>query len=570
MELKAVFETDWSSDAASLPAFWSQQQRMYNTPTWERFVYGLRFKTQRVAHLQVFIQRHIYDEEGVELLQARACRLLAYALENCQRHNSYQEILAVLNAIIQRCHKLGAHVSKHLHALAIHYASLAFSADAMRPHVEEFARRDQKLKGRYSASLSTTSIFSLHSLESPDLQHDMESMRCLIGTTSSTEQLEPHNLHPRLFWGQDIPTHRQELYLPLLAELHMDALLDSVWETIKGNNLAKKNLWPIYLCVVYMVKRGKSSKAGVYLKEISDLFDGTLPNISKMKYLNILLEDEEIGKALPQLAGAQERLGILEAQLQVLERRLGIRWEPGESAHVGLSDPDCNATEKPLFDMDGDTPGYGSNERLVAEIMALGCSKSVEELGRIADLLDDHEGQLVPISTPNEKLEFAWSPERSPIKFSDTPPTLQTDFSKPYPVSSLGLLRIRLRDNQISPAPQYSARIIQLGRLLLRRRGQRRQQRQPGINEWIYVDYDWTPTDYIVGWDRVHARFVLVYASKDEGFQPMIRCASIIPPAGPINTEYTEPWFIGALQQPLRKSHFYGAVEEDPGLDLVD
>ncbi|KAI9037883.1 uncharacterized protein KD926_011495 [Aspergillus affinis] len=531
---------------------------MYNTPTWEKFVYGLRHKTKRIPHLQVFIQRYIYDEKGIELLQKNGCFLLAIALKNCQYYHSYQEILAVLNAIILRIQKLGVQVTKHMHALAMYYAALAFSVPAMKPHVEVFADRTERLRARYSSTLVTTLTYALHALESPGLQHDIESMRCLIGLASNTEELEPQNLHSRLGWGQNHATSRQEVYLPFLAELRMDVLLDSVWETVKESGLSKKNLWPIYLCVVYMVKTGESSKACVYLKELSVLFDGTLPNISKMKHLPVLLEDPEIGESLMQLAGEQESLGILEAQLQIMEQRLGIRWEPEKSVHVGLSDTNCNATKQPLFNIYGEAPaGYDSYERLVAEIMTLGCSKSVEDLRKIADLLDNHDGKLVPISTPDPDSWFAWSPERLPMEFPGTPPTLQTDVSKPCPVSSLGLLRVRLLGNQISPAPQYPVRIIQLGRLFMRPLKSRRRN-------------TWTPTDYIVGWDRVHARFLLVSARRGEDLEPDVPCGAIVPPTPCINTEYWQDWFISPLQQPLTKSHFHGSVEEDPGLDLIE
>ncbi|PLB54808.1 hypothetical protein P170DRAFT_328215, partial [Aspergillus steynii IBT 23096] len=504
--LKRVFNTDWSSDAAAPPTFWKQKQRMYQKATEERFLYGLMFKAQSVPHLQVFIQRHVYSEQGALLLQENGCTLLAIALEHCQRNNSYQEILVTLNAIIMRIENLGVEVRRSLRALAIHYSSLAFSAAAMRPHLKEFSKLDQTLKGKHSAALMNSLSFSLDALETPELQHEIESMRRLISPIHMTEVHESHHLDRLLHWNGFMESRRREVYMPLLAKLGMYELLDSVWERVKDDLLSERNLEPIYRCVFEMMKDGMTSKALVYLKQLSSMLGGKLPHISKVNYLSSLLDDEAMGEALPRLAGEEERLSILEAQLQTLERRLGICWEPEKSVHVGFSNPDCNTSENPLFDIDGETPGYDSSERLVADVMALGCSKSTQDLRHIANLLDDYEGQMVPISTPNEMLDFAWCIERSPIEICGTSTTLQNDLPQSLPVESLGLLRIRLDGNQISPAHQYPLRFIHLGRLLKRLKW----QEPPECNRKNRI-YDWEQTGYIVGWDRVHARFVLVY-----------------------------------------------------------
>lgn len=567
--LRHVFNTDWSSDAAAPPAFWKQQQRMFDKATVDSFNYQLRFKIQKISHLQVFAQRYVYSKTGAILLQGHGCHRLAIALEHCQRYNSYQEILATLNAIIMRVQKLAVPVNRHLRALAIHYASLVFSAAAMKPHLEDFSILDRNVRGRYSAALMDSLCFAFDALDSPGSQEELASMRRLIGPLNECDELEPHSLHKLLFWNDFAAQRRREVSMPLLAKLGMDHLLDSVWEMVKGSVLTEQNLSPIYRCVIEMVKNGNSSKALEYMRQLSSMFGGSLPSISQEKNLNVLLDDQEIGEALPRLAGEKERLSILEDQIRMLEKRLGVYWDPEKSAHVGFSDPDCNATEQPLFDMDGESPGYDSSERLVAEVMALGCSKSMEDLGKIADLLDDQEGQMIPISTPNRGFEFAWYPERSPTELVGSPSTPQNDKPNPWPVACLGLKRIRLVGNQVSPAQQYPLCFIPLGRLFMRTK----RNELPALNSKEDWQYKWGPTKYIIGWERFYGRFVLVYPSDNlgiEGRRTFMNCASFVPMAGCLNENWKEPWVISALQQPMEKSYFKGVLEVDPGWDLVE
>ncbi|KAA8648869.1 uncharacterized protein ATNIH1004_004755 [Aspergillus tanneri] len=565
LHFKELFSENWPLNASPPPPLWSLQQNV------TRAYKGIpKPKAEDLGNLRHYIMKNVNGREEGEYLQANRCRNLAKALELCQRHHTYQQILSTINGLIARLLKQNVPLSRHLFVLGMYYSSMAFSETALSRHLQGYISVSRDLLDLESSiSLVNNLLFSLQSLESGLLPLDTRLMCNLITGEGASEEQPSKSLHSILYWANpDNAVSHIGLYLTLLATLRSDELLQQLWnKTLEklSQNSPAHDLESVYSCVVALVNVGDSSKALAYLLQLSNRLGRVLPGISKFEGLNTLLEDQSIGEQLPLLAGQEEWLNIVDVQLERIEGRLGICWQPKKSLHSDISDSDCIVTENPLFDINGESTGYDSSDRLVAEIKALGGSKSAGDLGKIADLLDDQEGCLVPIVPPSTKktsLEFSWYPKRCAIKFSNTS-ALQTDVSKTCP--DLGLFRARLGRSKISPATQYPLRAIQLGYLLMR------DQSFKG------KPYGWEETDYIVAWDRDAGQFILVYAGKghDQAF----------PSTGFHDTD-TNPLFdrkslarlvpLEALRKPNDRKSWLEVnssmcyLETDPGLDLVD
>ncbi|KJK65477.1 hypothetical protein P875_00010264 [Aspergillus parasiticus SU-1] len=223
------------------------------------------------------------------------------------------------------------------------------------------------------------------------------------------------------------------------------------------------------------------------LQCISKCANGNLPSLSDFEGLKGLLAAERVAHAIPQLAG-KEYLSILEAQLEDMEKRLGITWNRRKSVHTSISNPLYISSNQPILTIDGDSAGYGSNMRLIAEIEALGCSKSMLELGRVASLLDEFEGDHIRVFIPNEDAapyDFAWFPQRSPIELPNDSLLEGIDRNEAWSPSALGLLR--------------------LGYLVARPKS---------AQGTLEAAQSWEETGHIVTWDRAFGRFIIVFVGK--------------------------------------------------------
>ncbi|GAB1210064.1 hypothetical protein APSETT445_008854 [Aspergillus pseudonomiae] len=293
---------------------------------------------------------------------------------------------------------------------------------------------------------------------------------------------------------------------------------------------------------------------------ISKCANGNLPGLSNFKGLRGLLAAERVAHAIPQLAG-KEYPSILEAQLEDMEKRLGVTWNRRKSVHTSISNPLYISSEQPLLTIDGDSAGYDSNMRLIAEIEALGCSKSMLELGRIANLLDEFEGDQIRVPIPYKDAapyDFAWFPQRSPIELPNNTLPVGIDQFSVRPSSALGLLRVRPHSHGISLVSECCLHLMQLGYLVARPKSAQ----------------TWEETGHIVTWDRAFGRFVAVFVGKSCGAldaekqwivpNPLFGLDAImrVSPGNDLPEQKdTNP--------PFRHSYPVYYVDADPGPDLV-
>ncbi|KAE8149016.1 hypothetical protein BDV25DRAFT_157130 [Aspergillus avenaceus] len=506
-----LFSDKWPLKTAPPSPLWSSLERTAVGPSKKAFTKSFD-DIQDLQQLHLFLEKYVNEEQGCLLLQHDDSKSLARVLERCQQYNTYGEILSTISAITTRIEGLQAHITHSLFKLGMHYACLAFSAPALRRYIDGYlAAGPQRLGPRSSASLINTLLYSLQSLQMQRTHHDFREMLQAVAGETHSGGLSPHCLHKITCWADrrnfKVPLER---YLSLLARLRSNSLLQTLWdETIERltPDSPSHRYQSAYDCVKTLFDVGSHERALTYLGQISECANNNLPGLSKFKDLRGLLVNEIVLEVLPSLAGT-EYPSILEVQVQDMERSLGIVWNPNRNAHVSASDPLQISSGQPLLTIDGDSFGYDSNARLVADVQALGCSQSKANLEKIVSLLDEYEGAQISVGLRRQEvahLDFAWLPHRSPVELVNTS---KVDSSNPSLSCNLGLLRLQPDSNGITSAIEHSLYLLQLGYVVARPKS------LDGVTE---EPIDWEETGYIVAWDRAIGRMILVFIGQSRG-----------------------------------------------------
>ncbi|GFF37521.1 hypothetical protein IFM46972_05249 [Aspergillus udagawae] len=508
--LNDVFSGEWPLTTLP-PPLWSSLRPKTASTDKEVFFKGLKHDVRNLRHLQIFIERHINGYGACVLLQADHCKFLAQALERCQRHHSAAEILVAINALLSRLQRLQAPLHRNLQMLGIYYACLSYSTAAIERHLRDLlAVRHRRLGLRPSVALVDALYMSIRSFELQGDHPDTCSMLERVTGESGVDDASEVTLHTILFWAlPGKPMASIERYFRLLVKLKSRRLLDSVWGGVLKHLSAKPadhKFHTAYSCIMALIVEGDVAMATTYLEEISKRADNTLPYISEFKNLSVLLANQEICELLSRLSGEDEYLKILEVQLEHMERRLGINWLPEKSLHTSISDLSYNATGHPLLTMDGDSTGYESSERLIAEMQALGCSGSFSDLTRLANCLDEYGGEQIPVvqsSTEDTPLELAWVPQRCPVDVLDSSEVRPAEHTTTSP-SSLGLLRLDPENAGLSPTDTRSLHLMQLGYLIIK-------PKAPSS------EHEWRESGHIVALDRTSGQLFAVFVGKAQG-----------------------------------------------------
>ena len=517
--LQDIFHGEWPLDIP--PPSWSLLQSGATARNAEILLKGLRQDVQNLQQLHALAEKNVTDAETAAVLQSSDCMLLSRALERCQRYNLRTDILSALNGIIARLKILNLPVSRHIHVLGMKYACLGHSAPALKRHLEGYCSASPKtLDLQSSISLVNALLSFIESVQFDNPGYDTNGILSLVTGESGSALQSQHRLHNILCWSHPEGTRDSAgQYALLLIRLQSRGILQRTWDQFLHSLFPQSPpsaFHSAYTCVLALIEFGESERAVNCLKDLSRRANNTLPGISNYQRLSALLADQTVNETLPPLAGQNEFLGILGNQLTTIEDRLGIKWQPHESLHSHISDPLCTVSGQALFSIDGDSNGFDSEDRLIAEINALGCSKSPADLGTIANLLDEHEGNEIPVSlsaTKDLPYEFAWLPRRSPIEFSATqfPVNPRTDMSIPWSPHTLGLIRARLVNDGVGPANDCSLHLMQLGSLVTKP--------VPQSDEMNHEkQHTWQPSGYIIALDRTSGQLLAVFLGKQHGF----------------------------------------------------
>lgn len=508
-QIHELFSEEWPLNVPPLPIqAWLQQQ----TPDWSSKLLRkyLNHDVENIQQLQKFVEENVNGPETAAVLQSTHIKLLSRALERCQRYNSCGDILLAINGIIARLEKLGIPVSRKFHVLGMQYACHCHSLSALKRHLDGYCLVSSERLDPFTSVILANSLISLidaAKIDDPD--YNVNSVLGLVAGESHSSQVSGHKLHDILCWADPGgPNIFIEQYALLLTKLQSQETFHKAWDRFMETLSTQTPLYAFhsaYACVLSLVDAGSSEAAVNCLKQISRHAGNTLPEISKFKNLSMLLAHPAVNEVLPWLAGEKELLSILENQLESMEHSLGIRWQPDKSVHSSISDPLCVATGQPLFTMDGDSVGFDTNDRLIAEVRSLGCSNSPTDLGIIANLLDEHDGSEILASLPGCRgtpLELAWLPHRSPLDFSRPSPdaNTRTDMSIPWSPLTLGLIRVRALSDESFLESRVSLHLMQLGYLVVRRPNAEIENPEN--------QHPWQQSGHIVALDRATGQFL--------------------------------------------------------------
>ncbi|KAF4165345.1 hypothetical protein CNMCM6936_007953 [Aspergillus lentulus] len=506
--LNDVFLGEWPQSTLP-PPLWSSLRPKVARLDRDVIIKGLEHDVRNLRHLQILIERHINGHGACVLLQAEHCNLLAQALERCQRHHSAAEILVAINALVSRLQRMQMDLHRKLHLLGMHYACLSYSTAALERHLRDLLAINPKRFGLASSVALVDALYmSIRSFELQGDHPDTGSMLKLVTGESDVGDASEVTLHSILFWVGPKKTFIGR-YFRLLVKLKSRELLHTLWSDVLNLLWAKAGVHRFhnaYSCIVALVVEGDVARATTYLEEISQRADDALPYISEFKDLSVLLANQKVCESVSRLCGHYEHLKILEVQLERMEKRLGINWLPEKSLHTSISDFSDNATGQPLLTMDGDSSGYESSERLIAEMHALGCSGSLSDLTRLANCLDEHGGEHIPVvqsSAENTPLELAWVPQRCPVDVLDSSEVRPGEHTTNSP-SSLGLIRLDPENAGLSPTDTRSLHLMQLGYLIIK----------PKASS---AEHEWRESGHIVALDRASGQLFAVFVGKAQG-----------------------------------------------------
>lgn len=509
--LNRVFSGEWPVTTLPPPLWSSLHPTPEGIPDEDAFFKCLKHDVQDLRHLQIFIERYINGVEASAMLQADHCRSLAQALERCHRQHSAAEILAAINALITRVQRLHASVSRHLRTLGIYYACLSYSPAALEEHVKGYlAVTHRQLDVETSVTLVDALYKSIRSFELQGDHLDTGSMLKQVTGESDSRDASQYTLHTILYWGgSGTKTAYLDRYFRVLVKLKSPYVANSKASQFLGHLSARSAdhyFHTAYYCVMALIVDGHIERARDFLKRIPSRADNALPYISGFRNLSILLANPRVCELLPDLCGEEEYPKVLQVQLEHVEKRLGINWRPEKSLHTSISDLSHIATGQPLLTMDGDSTGYESRERLIAEMHALGCSGSLSDLATLANCLDEYGGEQIPVvhsSTEDIPLELAWVPQRCPVDVLD-PSEVGSGEQTTYSPSSLGLLWLSPENAGLSPTDTRTLHLMQLGFLIIK-------PKAPSS------EHDWRESGHIVALDRTSGQLFAVFVGKAQG-----------------------------------------------------
>ena len=522
--LRGLFVTEWKLNTPP-PPLWTSLKGLRSRN--EELLWDTNSDIADFSSLWSLIERYANDRCGAEILQTGS---LHNALRRCQRKNTLAEILSVLRDLFARLKRLQFPIQPGLYTIALCFASFDLSTSDLR----------HCLDGHHQMGLPALSLNeslrvvrccseALDCKFFEDPYYDPDPILAEI-TGEGELVTQNHNLHDILFWTQSTDqignrfnseTKAQD-YICLLSRLGNHEVLHRCWSHFLNNIQPKDHQSCIaaYQVVLALVQNVQPETAAKWLEDISQHCGDNLPFIAKFPNIRFLLDDPIVGEVLPDLVRGEDYLELLVFCLEDMDRRMGVQWNPDSQSHFSTAlDPSETIWEAfddqllPKIDRKSIDSDHGG--QLYAELYVHGCSKSPATLGRVVDLLNDHDGQSQKIVTHLDynagrlcefhskfgSLELRWVPEHSPIEFFNSQIPALHDSSEPMTPSTLGLIRARLIIHGVPQMGIDNLHLMQVGCMDMR----------------YGPDEPWQSSGYIVVWDRHYGELLGLYVGQNTG-----------------------------------------------------
>ncbi|KAK4870329.1 hypothetical protein LT330_005383 [Penicillium expansum] len=526
--LRELFVAEWKLNTPP-PTLWTSLKGL--TSRSQELSWDANSHIADISSLRSLIERYINSKREAELLQTGDCLPLYCALRRCQQNNTLPEILSVLHDLLARLKRLRLPIHPKMYSIALCFACFELSPSDLKQFLDGHHQMGfPTLSLRESLRIVRCYSEALDCKAFEDQYYDPNPI--LAGFTGEGEFVtQDHNLHETLFWAQCTDQTGNQFnsenkahdYICLLVRLGDDEMLHKCWSRFLKNIQPKNSGSCIaaYQVVLALVQNVQSRIAVKFLEDISQRCGDNLPFIAKFSNVRFFLDDTIVGEALPDLVRGGDYLELLEFCLEDMDRRMSIEWNTKRQSHFSTAlDPSQSIwgsfDDQLLPRIDSKSVGSDHTGQLYAELYIHGCSKSPATLGRVVDLLNDHDGQPQEIVTnldynparldelirsKFESLELRWVPEHSPVEFSNSQIPALHDLSEPMTPSTLGLIRARLIIHGVPQMGIHNLHLMQLGCMDMR----------------YGPDEPWQPSGYIVVWDRHHGELLGLYVGQNTG-----------------------------------------------------
>lgn len=470
-----------------------------------------------LSSLRIFLEKVVTGQPHMGL-STRSYRLLAQALARCETYNTHAELLALSRDVVARMKRLHLSADFDILSLGLFYAALDLSLPSMR----YFARVWQSDLIQVGVRLDFIQALSV-AIDAKLLQdplYDLSLLRDEItGVEGGSDSTELHNLVCKS--PQPDAYHHASL-LRLLAQIDSDEVLYRSFDEFLETPFDREDnelYCSAYDVAVTLVRYGRSETALRFMTDLSKKFVGDLPHLELTHNVRDLFKDPTVSQSLADLVNGATFNKLSEEGFVGMEQGKGTeegKSQEGIEDHVGVaSSLWATITNQPFPNVDGDNTGYGDISQLYPQLKAHGRSKSRKELGRIIDLLNNYDGDLIDVTARPQTstfmwqhedsrldhTEFRWCPQPSAIDFSnesfeDDDMTEQSDRLSP---ASLGLMRARSWAHGVPQAGANTLHLLHLGYLEMRE--------DP--------DDPWQPSGYMVAWDRQFGDLVALYVGEN-------------------------------------------------------
>ncbi|EZG08344.1 hypothetical protein H106_02518 [Trichophyton rubrum CBS 735.88] len=478
-------------------------------------------KGHGLSRLQADVETFINSESsGANLL--KSIQSLENALDQCHTRVEGEDLLMTINGLLARLNRLGVKDTHQLLLLGMSYAAENFSSGSLAVYLRNYSKGGH---GTLPRSISVSLIDSLLNgfkrryWEDPSIDKSA-MLRVIIGP--GTEPTSADTLHSHLDFSSIRESEVLPKYLQLLGELGGEKIVFDLWRQVQaeleyGQTAAiTESAIASIEAFLTLGNPGRALEAAQLASKYIDLNEH-LPALT----WKLLLEHDSHGLLRTVIAPATTAT-LLQRDIHSLELVLGATWFNDGAGHhyypLNMEEIHSTSAANDSYQPSYNPSEYTSSVKFIRQLQGgmqkNGCSRPLDNLTAIADLLDEYEGVDIPLKIQLHEnfdtLDYAWFPSCSPVEFVGNRPQLGRDIGQPLSPSSLGLISVHVDGNGVPIRSLGNVSLMQLGCIGVRAS----VANATGLCDSIER---WRCTGHIIAWDRQSGKVVALWIGKGNG-----------------------------------------------------
>lgn len=465
------------------------------------------------ADVETFINS---EKSGAHLL--KSIQSLENALSQCRTKVEGEDLLMTINGLLARLNRLGIKDTHQLLLLGMSYAAEDFAPGSLAFYIRNYSMGGYGSFPRFiGVSLVNSLSNGLKRRSWEDPNFDKSAMLRVV-TGPGNEHAGSGTLHSLL----DISGFRENELLPkyirLLGELNGEKMVSNLWCEIQTELESGQTPVIIESAVVSIeafLMLGIPDRA-LEAANLASKYIDLNEHLSVLTW-KLLLEHDSQGLLRTMIAPGTTA-AMLQRDLRSLELVLGATWFNDGTGHhyhpLGIEEISSG------YQLRDNLSGYMSSVNFMHQIrdamQTNGCSRSLNSLSIIVDLLNEYEGGDVPLKIKllenSDTLEYAWFPSCSPIEFIGNRPSLGRDIDQALSPASLGLLSVHVDGNGVPIRSLGNVSLMQLGYIGVRASTTNTDGEISGASS-----ERWRCTGHIIAWDRQSGNVAALWIGKGNG-----------------------------------------------------